>query len=44
MAFVRIEELKGEDRIKEIARLMGMVSEKTVESAKELIREVVYNL
>ncbi|SNZ16380.1 AAA family ATPase [Hydrogenobacter hydrogenophilus] len=44
MAFVRIEELKGEDRIKEIARLMGIVSEKTVESAKELIREVVYNL
>lgn len=44
MALVRVEELTGEDRIKEIARLMGMVSDKTIESAKELIQKVVTKL
>lgn len=39
-AFIRIEELKGEERVKEIARLMGVVSDKTVEGARDLIREV----
>ncbi|MEN3027767.1 MAG: AAA family ATPase [Aquificaceae bacterium] len=38
--FIKLEELKGEERLKEIARLMGRVSEKTLEGARELIREV----
>ncbi len=40
IAFVRIRELDGEERLKEIARLMGVVSEKTLEGARELIKEV----
>ncbi|MFN3813718.1 MAG: DNA repair protein RecN, partial [Aquificaceae bacterium] len=40
MAFVRIRELDGEERLREIARLMGVVSERTLEGARELIKEV----
>ncbi|QWK19644.1 MAG: AAA family ATPase [Hydrogenobacter thermophilus] len=38
-AFVKIEELSDEERLEEIARLMGVVSEKTIEGAKDLVKE-----
>ncbi len=37
---IRIVELSGEEKIEEIARLMGTVNSKTLEGAKELIKEV----
>ncbi|SHK28891.1 AAA family ATPase [Thermocrinis minervae] len=40
MPIMMVEELEGEERLKEIARLMGKVSESTIQSAKELIREL----
>ncbi len=38
--FIRIVELSGEEKVEEIARLMGTVNSKTLEGAKELIKEV----
>lgn len=38
--FIELREVKGEERLLEIARLMGKVSQKTIEGARELLREV----
>ncbi|MCX8060397.1 MAG: AAA family ATPase, partial [Aquificaceae bacterium] len=39
-ARIKLAELRGEERLTEIARLMGKVSDKTLESARELVKEV----
>ncbi|MCS7308218.1 MAG: AAA family ATPase, partial [Aquificaceae bacterium] len=38
--FVKVVQLEGQERLQEIARLMGKVSQKTLEGAKELMKEV----
>ncbi|MFN3599489.1 MAG: AAA family ATPase [Aquificaceae bacterium] len=37
---IKVMELKGEERLKEIARLMGRIDQNTLKASQELIREV----
>ncbi|MFN4318951.1 MAG: AAA family ATPase [Aquificaceae bacterium] len=40
MPLIRVVELKGEERLREIARLMGRVDQNTLRASEELIKEV----
>jgi len=37
---VLIKELKGEERLQEVARLMGIINDQTLKGAVELMKEV----